>query len=98
MKLARELAGRGELRLALRALYLSSLAHLAARSLVSIARFKSNQDYRRELGRRGHSLPELRGLFGESVEVFDRVWYGVHEVSADTLDHFAANVERIKAC
>jgi hypothetical protein len=98
IRLARELAGRGELRLALRAFYLSSLAHLAARGLISLAKFKSNQDYRRELVRRRQALPELLGLFGGSVEVFDRVWYGRHEVTAETVDQFAANVERIKAC
>ena len=95
-KLARELLARGELRLALRAFYLASLAHLAERNLLSIARFKSNQDYQRELLRRAHSFPDLRAAFGENVAVFERIWYGLHEVSLELVHQFAAKVERIK--
>ena len=96
MKLALELLERGELRLAMRAFYLSSLAHLAGRNLVSIAKFKSNRDYERELLRRSHALPALSKTFSENVSVFDRVWYGMHDINADLLQHFRANVERIK--
>ena len=95
-RLARDLIDQGELRLALRALYLASLAHLAGRNLIGLARFKSNRDYQRELDRRGHALPELAGLFSENVGTFDRAWYGLHEVSREMIDHFAGNVERIK--
>ena len=94
--LARELLARGEFRLAVRAFYLSSLAHLAERNLITLARFKSNRDYERELQRRGHSFPELLGLFGDNVSVFDGIWYGMHEVNADLVTQFAARVERIK--
>ena len=95
-RLARELLARGEFRLALRAFYLSSLAHLAARNLISLARFKSNHEYERELGRRAHSLPALRQVFGENVHAFDRVWYGTHDATNEVVTQFAANVERIK--
>ena len=95
--LARELLARGEFRLALRAFYLASLAHLAERNLVSLARFKSNRDYLRELERRAHAFPTLQNLFGENVSAFDRVWYGRHEVTGELVTQFAANVERIKA-
>jgi hypothetical protein len=95
--LARELLGRGELRLALRAFYLASLAHLADRNLVSLARFKSNRDYQRELQRRAHAFPTLQTLFGENVSCFDRVWYGQHEATGELVTQFAANVERIKS-
>jgi len=96
IKLARELLARGEFRLALRAYYLSSLAHLAERNLISLARFKSNHEYERELNRRAHSFPNLRQLFGENVNAFDRVWYGTHEASGELVTQFASNVERIK--
>lgn len=96
-KLARELLERGELRLALRAFYLSSLAHLAARNLVTIARFKSNRDYERELLRRGHSWPDLLSLFSDNVTTFDRVWYGMHPVDQGLVTAFVANVEAIRA-
>ena len=97
-KLALELLERGELRLAMRAFYLSSLAHLAGRNLVSIARFKSNRDYERELLRRSHALPELTQHFSANVHVFDRVWYGQHDIDPDLLQQFRLNVERIREC
>lgn len=96
-KLARELLARGELRLALRAFYLASLAHLSERNLISLARFKSNRDYERELRRRGHSFPELLEVFGENVSVFERAWYGMHEVSDELVARFADNVERMRS-
>jgi hypothetical protein len=95
-KLARELLGRGEFRLALRAFYLASLANLAGRNLITLAKFKSNRDYERELGRRGHSFPDLLPLFGQNVSIFDRIWYGLHEINGDQVTQFADNVERIK--
>lgn len=95
--LARDLLERGELRLALRALYLASLAALAGRNLITLARFKSNRDYERELARRGHALAELPGLFSENVAVFERVWYGLHEVTPELLREFSGKVERLKA-
>ncbi len=96
-KLARELLARGEFRLAMRAFYLASLSHLASRSLISIARFKSNRDYERELRRRGHSFPELLSIFGQNITVFEGVWYGMHEVNSDSVNQFALNVERIRS-
>lgn len=95
-RLARELLERGEFRLAMRAFYLASLSHLAGRNLIHIERFKSNRDYSLELDRRAHSFPELRSSFGENVSVFERIWYGMHEVNRDLVDRFATNVERMK--
>ena len=94
--LARELLARGEFRLAMRAFYLASLAHLAQRNLISIARFKSNHDYERELRRRAHSFPDLLAVFGDNLTLFERIWYGLHEVNGETVNQFAANVEKIK--
>ena len=97
VRLARELMERGELRLAVRAFYLAALAHLAERHLISIARFKSNRDYERELQRRSHALAGLTDLFGGSVTAFERVWYGRHGVTAELVEEFRSNVERMKA-
>ena len=96
VKLARELLERGELRLAMRAFYFASLSRLAARNLISIARFKSNRDYERELRRRGHSFTDLLSAFGDNLESFERAWYGLHEVNRELVDRFAANVHRMK--
>ena len=98
MRLAREMTGRGELRLALRALYLAGLAHLGARDLIAIARHKSNLDYERELRRRARDRAQLLDAFDESVTVFDRAWYGMHAVTHETIHAFTANLERIRAC
>lgn len=97
LKLARELAARGDLRLALRAMYLASLAHLGQRELVVIARFKSNRDYELELRRRARAWPELQAAFAENVGAFDRVWYGLHEITPDGVQQFEGNVQRIRA-
>lgn len=98
LKMARELAESGNLRLALRALYLASLAHLGERNLIGIAKFKSNRDYERELNRRARALPQLHGAFAENVTLFDRAWYGLHEVDKEILERFQNNLERIRAC
>jgi hypothetical protein len=95
--MGRELLARGDLRLALRAFYLASLAHLAQRNLVTIARHKSNRDYERELGRRAHAIPGVTSSFTENVSIFDRSWYGRHEVDQAVLEQFQRNVEKISA-
>jgi hypothetical protein len=95
-KLARELLERGEFRLAMRAFYLAALAHLAARNLISIARFKSNRDYERELRRRAHAFPALLATFGDNISLFEGIWYGMHDASREVVDRFAANLERLK--
>lgn len=97
LSLARELAQKGELRLALRAYYLASLAHLGDRQLVTIARFKSNRDYVRELLRKAHAMPELAQSFQENVRIFERAWYGLHEVTQEMLQGFSHAVERMRA-
>jgi len=95
--LGRQLLESGEFRLAMRAYYLASLAHLAQRNLVGIAHFKSNRDYEAELRRRGHSIPELAPLFGENLVMLERTWYGLHEADRESVLRFATNVDRIRA-
>jgi hypothetical protein len=97
LQLARELLERGELRLALRAFYLACLALLGRRELLSIARHKSNLDYRRELKRRASQRRELLGAFEENVVSFERVWYGRAEVTSEVVDRFNTNLEVIRA-
>ena len=98
LRLARELMGKGELRLALRALYLAGLAHLAQREMIRVAKFKSNRDYEQEVRRRARALPELQAAFAENVGIFDRAWYGLHEVTQEALQRFQINLEKIRAC
>jgi hypothetical protein len=95
-QMARELAERGEFRLALRAWYLASLAYLANCQLITLAQFKSNLEYERELRRRAHALPRLLSLFDENLAVLERVWYGRHAVDAQEVRRFTANLEQMK--
>lgn len=96
MQLGHELLQRGELRLALRAFYLASLAHLAERELITLAKFKSNLDYQRELQRRGHALAGVPELFARHVAIFERSWYGPHAVTPDLLQEFTTATDRLR--
>jgi hypothetical protein len=95
LDLARDLIAQGEARLALRALYLASLSHLAGLHLITISKSKSNNDYKRELFRNAHAMPEILSLFSENVMLFDRSWYGMYEVTSDVLSMFQKNQTRI---
>lgn len=97
LAMARELMARGQLRLALRALFLAMLARLARHNLIYVAKFKSNRDYQRELQRRSHAEPEVLEAFRQNVALFERSWYGFHEVSEDVLMRFTEGQERIRA-
>jgi hypothetical protein len=98
LALARELIEKGELRLALRAVFLATLAHLARRGLIQIARFKSNRDYKLELGRHAHAQSGALDIFSESVSLYEAVWYGVHGANRELLDLVIANSERLRTC
>ena len=85
-------------RMALRAVYLASLAYLGAQDLIRIHRGKSNWDYKKELDRRAQARPELAAVFSRNLAVFESSWYGRTEVGLDAIDAFAANLDRIKSC
>ena len=82
--------------MALRALYLGTLAHLVDHEIIFIAKYKSNRDYEREIQRRAGDLKEVPTIFSRSVSFFDSVWYGMHEVTLRDVDLFAADQERIR--
>src|SRR6266545_7514166 len=94
-KLAREFMARGDLRMALRALYLASLSHLASSQLITISRSKSNREYLNELRRRALSDPLLFDALAENFALFERAWYGMHEVTEEHLNRFTTNQQRI---
>lgn len=95
LRLAREKMESGDYRLAMRALFLATLAHLGEKKLLSISRVKSNGDYVRELGYRARDKAELRTCFTDSVRTFDWAWYGWHEVTRELLEQFQQNHQRI---
>jgi hypothetical protein len=96
LQLARACMARQEFRLALRAFYLAGLAYLADRSLISIARGKSNQDYARELRRKARGKPELLAVFAQNLGVFERTWYGMYDVDLGTVQQFETNLARMR--
>ena len=95
LRLAQQLLGNGERRLALRAFYLSGLSSLAARGLLVIARHKSNRDYLLELRRRARLEPELQGAFGRNVARFERVWYGSHPADDALIAAFQVDRQKV---
>jgi len=76
LDLARRQVTAGEWRLALRALFLATLARHAHEGLVSLARFKTNFDYEVELRRRAHSRTALVEDFRGRRRQYEEVWYG----------------------
>jgi hypothetical protein len=76
VELARTKLALGEWRLGLRALYLATLARLAADGLVSLAKSKTNLDYEREVRRRSLGRREVPELFALRRATFEDVWYG----------------------
>ncbi|MBI5115718.1 hypothetical protein HZA56_04545 [Candidatus Poribacteria bacterium] len=97
LALARELIEKGELRLALRAVFLATLANLGRREMIQIARFKSNRDYKNELARRAHAQPETLDIFSNSVSIYESVWYGMHAAGRESVDSIIANEGRLSA-
>lgn len=87
---ARAHAERGELRLAVRALYLSNLAYLGAQHLIGIQRSKSNGIYERELRSRCRSDSVVRS-FAHANRAYERVWYGSYEVTPELHLEFERN-------
>ncbi len=95
LDLADRFLSRGEYRLAIRALFLGGLAHLAQRNVLTIARYKSNREYRRELERRYHDHPEALAAFDRNLHVLEAVWYGEHPVSRPEAEAFARDQEQV---
>lgn len=93
--MADELLARGEYRLAIRAMFLASLARLARNGRITLARCKSNRDYTAELRRKAHDFPAILTPFIAAVMVLEEVWYGTHSANAEAADSFRDIVEPI---
>ena len=94
--LANECIGKGDYRLALRALYLGAISHLGRRELVVIQRWKSGVDYSREVARRARGTPEVAPAFARTVLIFESGWYGRHTVDREMLERFTAGFEEVR--
>ncbi|MFH1091234.1 MAG: DUF4129 domain-containing protein [Pseudomonadota bacterium] len=95
LTLAKDLYSQGSFRLALRAFYLATLSRLAERELITIAKYKSNRDYEQELTRRARDREDLLRVFSQNRGLFDRAWYGRHQVTEEELDRFRFNYRTI---
>ena len=96
-ELAEQSLREGNARLALRALYLASLAWLGRREYLAIDPGKTNREYELELRRRARAFPEARGLFAKNVAAFERAWYGMHEVAGDDVGEFRRRTDGLKS-
>jgi hypothetical protein len=95
LALAQEKLSAGDYRLAVRAVFLACLSHLAERKLVRLRRSKSNRDYARELAMRAREAAPLRQAFGDGIAVFERTWYGDHPATASEVDAMRANFRQM---
>jgi hypothetical protein len=96
LALAGEWIAKQDLRMALRALYLGTLAYMGRSGLVTVHACKSNREYETELRRTSRATPQVPPLFRANVGSFERSWYGRHEVSAGDIGQFRANLDRIR--
>ncbi len=95
LALARAQMALGEWRLALRALYLATLAGLGAQGLVTLARAKTNLDYERELTRRAAGRDALVAGFRARRLSFERVWYGRDTAAEPEVRAWLVELERV---
>jgi hypothetical protein len=96
LALADEYAGRGEYRLALRALHLAGLRRLSERGLVTIGPAKSGGEYGRELERRARPVPQVHPLFETNRRRFEEAWYGFHELGTAGVSEVRMRWEEIR--
>lgn len=96
LRLMESLRTEGQSRLALRALFLAMLSLLARKGWVTVARHKSNRDYQREVIARARRRPGVAESFRENCSRFDRIWYGLHEVTGEDWDVSRANFAKVR--
>jgi hypothetical protein len=89
---AQRLSGDGDYRSAVRYLYLSALLLLDERGLLRYERSQTNREYLRKIAH----LPQLVGILGDVIEVFDRVWYGYQPLDEAAYAKYAARVAELR--
>lgn len=81
LDMANTLYGRGEFRLAMRAVFLATLSALAERRFINIVRHKSNAEYLREV--RLRCAPDIAAAITHGTGLYEGVWYGRHPATPD---------------
>jgi hypothetical protein len=94
--MAQDFMSRGEFRMALRAWFLASLAFLASREMLVIAKAKTNKDYQREVRLRARTAAGVDSLFASGVLSFESAWYGLRTVSDSEVQGFAATFHNMR--
>ncbi|UCF91358.1 MAG: DUF4129 domain-containing protein [Desulfobacterales bacterium] len=95
LALAEEYTAKASLRLAMRALYLATLARLAEHQMITLENYKSNREYALELQRRAHARKDLLTTFAQLLNQFEQVWYGMYPITRPVFDDYAASQQRI---
>jgi len=88
---AHQLAKSGSFREAVRSLYLSALLTLDERDLLHYDQSNTNREVLATIRDR----PALYQRLQPVVEIFDEVWYGVHEPDQATFDRYVKAVEQL---
>jgi hypothetical protein len=97
LALAERFMDSGDFRMALKAMYLAALNYLSVRELVSVRRWKSGLDYRRELARRARAKPDVPPAFARGLAIFEQGWYGRHAVDRAMADSLANDFKEMRA-
>jgi hypothetical protein len=97
LELAERCLLENNLRFAMRAFFLAGLAWLGRSGYITIHPGKTNHEYELELRRRARTLPAARQHFADSIGAFERVWYGMHEISGEDVRQFRARIQEMKS-
>jgi len=96
LDLARRQVTAGEWRLALRALFLATLARHAQEGWLSLAKFKTNLDYETELRRRTRGRVAVVDQFRDRRCRYEEVWYGTVPASDALVRDWLRKMEGIE--
>ena len=89
---ADSLAAAGDLRQAVRLLYLATLLALEEQGALRFDRALTNHEVLQHLRNR----PDLAAVLAGVIDVFDRVWYGEQTLSAESFATYAAAVNALR--
>ncbi len=92
---AQRFASAGDYREAVRELYLATLLLLEERGLLRYDRTLTNREYLAELERKAHDRPTVLSAFAGNMQTLERVWYGDHPATSDTVKGFESNQDVI---
>jgi len=100
--LANSMANKGDMRNAVRYLYLSSLFALDERGLLRFDKARTNREYLNSLlANKGilaseHASRLVISTFINLVDGFDQIWYGYHPIDRQGYEAYALQVSEIK--